>query len=59
LQSGVAVDVARLAMEKADLVVGEINDKMPFTYGDTFVPLSEFDFWFVRNILLIILNAGL
>jgi acyl-CoA hydrolase/GNAT superfamily N-acetyltransferase len=41
---GVAVDVARLAMEKADLVVGEINDKMPFTYGDTFVPVSEFDF---------------
>lgn len=41
---GVAVDVARLAMEKASLVVGEINDKMPFTYGDTFIPISEFDY---------------
>jgi acyl-CoA hydrolase/RimJ/RimL family protein N-acetyltransferase len=41
---GVAVDVARLAMEKASLVVGEINDQMPFTYGDTFIPVSEFDY---------------
>ncbi|MFO8085257.1 MAG: GNAT family N-acetyltransferase [Desulfobacterales bacterium] len=41
---GAAVDVARLAMEKARLVVGEINEKMPFTYGDTFIPISEFDY---------------
>jgi acyl-CoA hydrolase/GNAT superfamily N-acetyltransferase len=40
---GVAVDVARLAMEQADLVVGEINDQIPRTFGDTFVPVTEFD----------------
>ena len=40
---GVAVDVAREAMEKASLVVGEINPKIPFTYGDTFVSIDEFD----------------
>ena len=40
---GVAVDVARQAMEQASLVVGEINPQMPVTYGDTFIPVSDFD----------------
>jgi len=40
---GVAVDVAREAMDQASLVVGEINAKMPFTYGDTFVSIEDFD----------------
>ncbi len=40
---GIAVDVARHAMERASLVVGEINPQMPLTYGDTFVPVSDFD----------------
>ncbi len=41
---GVAVDVAREAMSKAAIVVGEINAQMPFTYGDTFISIKEFDF---------------
>lgn len=41
---GVAVDVARYAMEQATLVVGEINTKIPRTFGDTFVPISSFDY---------------
>ena len=40
---GVSVDVARLAMEQASLVVGEINTQVPRTLGDTFVQISEFD----------------
>lgn len=40
---GVAVDVAWEAMEKAAVKVGEINPKIPRTFGDTFVPVSEFD----------------
>jgi acyl-CoA hydrolase/RimJ/RimL family protein N-acetyltransferase len=40
---GVAVDVARYAMEKASLVVGEINPQVPITFGDTFVPVADFD----------------
>ncbi|MFH1123764.1 MAG: GNAT family N-acetyltransferase, partial [Pseudomonadota bacterium] len=40
---GMAVDVARQAMEQASLVVGEINEWTPVTYGDTFVPVSDFD----------------
>lgn len=40
---GMAVDVARQAMDQAALVVGEINTKIPQTFGDTFVAISEFD----------------
>jgi acyl-CoA hydrolase/RimJ/RimL family protein N-acetyltransferase len=45
---GVAVDVARQAMEQAKLVVGEINEEAPRTLGDTFVHVREFDL-FVRS----------
>ena len=38
-----AVDVGRQAMEKASLMVGEINPDIPMTLGDTFVPMSDFD----------------
>ena len=40
---GGAVDVALLAMEQASMSVAEINSKIPVTYGDTFVHISEFD----------------
>jgi acyl-CoA hydrolase/GNAT superfamily N-acetyltransferase len=40
---GIAVDVARQAMEQASLVVGEINSRIPRTYGDTFIHISDFD----------------
>ncbi len=41
---GMAVDAARQAIDSADLVIGEINPAVPFTHGDTFVAVSEFDF---------------
>ncbi len=41
---GLAVDVAREAMKRAPLVVGEINDAVPRTLGDTLVHVSEFDY---------------
>ncbi|MBW2297137.1 MAG: GNAT family N-acetyltransferase [Deltaproteobacteria bacterium] len=40
---GVAVDIAREAMEQADLVVGEMNPDIPFTFGDTIVSISDFN----------------
>lgn len=46
---GVSLDVARIAMKKASLVVGEINPNIPVTFGDTFVHLSEFDFIIESN----------
>jgi acyl-CoA hydrolase/GNAT superfamily N-acetyltransferase len=39
---GVGVDVARRAMAQADIVVGEINEDIPFTLGDTFVNIKDF-----------------
>ncbi len=40
---GLAVDTAREAIEKAGLVVGEINPALPRTLGDSFVALDAFD----------------
>jgi len=41
---GIAVDVAREALEQGAISVGEINTQIPRTLGDTFIHLSEFDF---------------
>jgi len=41
---GVSIDAARSAMERASIVVGEINDDVPRTMGNTFVHVSEFDY---------------
>jgi acyl-CoA hydrolase len=41
---GVGIDVAREALEQAAICVGEINTRIPRTFGDTFVRVSEFDF---------------
>ena len=40
---GLAVDVAREAMAKASLVIGEIQPQLPFTFGDSLVSVSDFD----------------
>ncbi|MGD8648981.1 MAG: GNAT family N-acetyltransferase [Desulfobacterales bacterium] len=40
---GVAIDIAREAMQEASLVVGEINHQIPFTFGDNIVSISDFD----------------
>lgn len=40
---GISLDVARSAMRQASLVVGEINPKIPRTFGNTFVDTSQFD----------------
>lgn len=41
---GVSVDVAKHAMERASIVVAEINDKVPRTLGNTFVHVRDFDY---------------
>jgi acyl-CoA hydrolase/GNAT superfamily N-acetyltransferase len=41
---GLAVDVAREAMDQAALKIAEINSLVPTTFGDTFVHMTEFDF---------------
>ena len=39
---GASVDVARIAMNRASFVVGEVNPLVPITFGDTFVHISDF-----------------
>jgi len=41
---GIAVDVAKYAMERASVVVGEINHQIPRTMGNTFVHIDSFDY---------------
>lgn len=41
---GVSVDVAKHAMERASMVVAEINDNVPRTLGNTFVHVQDFDY---------------
>lgn len=45
---GVSVDVARQAIERAKLVVGEINPNVPHTFGDTFISVNDFH-WLVET----------
>ena len=45
---GLSVDFVRQAMDRAKLVVGEINEAVPRTQGDTYVHISEFD-WFLES----------
>lgn len=40
---GLGVDVARSAMEQAGFVVGEINENISRTLGDTLVHINDFD----------------
>lgn len=41
---GLSVDYTKAAVEKAKVVMAEVNDQMPRTYGDTFVHVSEIDY---------------
>ncbi len=41
---GVSVDVAKFAMERASLVIGEINPLVPRTMGNTFVHVDDFHY---------------
>ncbi|MFT3927690.1 MAG: acetyl-CoA hydrolase/transferase C-terminal domain-containing protein [Myxococcales bacterium] len=38
---GVSVDIVRAAVDTARLVVAEVNPRMPFTYGDSRIPVTS------------------
>ncbi len=40
---GISVDVVKAAIESADVVIAEINPRMPRTHGDGFVHVRELD----------------
>jgi len=41
---GIAVDVAKEAIEAAEKVVVQVNPAMPVTFGDSFIHISEVDY---------------
>lgn len=45
---GVSVDYTKAAAKNAKIVIAQVNDQMPFTYGDSLLDVSEID-WFVEH----------
>lgn len=45
---GCQVNYARPAVEVASLVIAQVNDQMPYTYGKTLLHVSQID-WFVEH----------
>ncbi len=45
---GICVDIQRVIMENAGLVIAEVNNNMPRTYGDSLVHVREIDY-FVKS----------
>jgi len=41
---GVSVDITRAGMENAELVIAQVNSRMPRTWGDSFVHVDEIDY---------------
>ncbi len=41
---GVSVDITRAGMENAELVIAQVNPRMPRTWGDSFVHVDDIDY---------------
>ena len=49
---GVSVDIVRAAVESADVVLAEVNPRMPRTHGDSFIHASKIDGWIESDLAL-------
>lgn len=41
---GISVDITKIAMDKATLVIAQVNPRMPRVHGDTFVHIDRIDY---------------
>jgi acyl-CoA hydrolase/GNAT superfamily N-acetyltransferase len=41
---GISVDITKAGVEHADLVIAQVNERMPVTHGDSFVHVKELDY---------------
>ncbi len=41
---GISVDVTKTGAENADLVIAQVNERMPVTHGDSFLHVKEMDY---------------
>jgi len=46
---GISVDITKSASESADIVIAQVNDRMPITHGDSFVDVREIDYLVPHN----------
>ncbi len=46
---GISVDITKSASESADIVIAQVNEKMPITHGDSFIDVREIDFLVPKN----------
>jgi len=44
LSLGISVDIVKAAVESAKVVIAQVNDHMPRTLGDSFIPVQEVDY---------------
>lgn len=49
---GVSVDYTKAAVKNAKLVIAQVNDQMPYTYGDSRVPVSDIDMFVEKSMPL-------
>ena len=41
---GISVDITKTGAENADVVIAQVNERMPVTHGDSYLHLNEIDF---------------
>ncbi len=55
---GVSVDITKSAMENARVVIAQVNDRMPRTWGDSFVHVDDIDCMVPLNEPLVLAIPG-
>ncbi|MFX0044383.1 MAG: GNAT family N-acetyltransferase [Candidatus Hermodarchaeota archaeon] len=46
---GISVDITKSAAENADLVIAQVNERMPVTHGDSFFHIRDIDYLVCHN----------
>ncbi len=46
---GIAVDITKSAAESANLVIAQVNKRMPVTHGDSFIQVNDIDYLVPHN----------
>ncbi|MFW9960485.1 MAG: GNAT family N-acetyltransferase [Candidatus Thorarchaeota archaeon] len=41
---GISVDITKAASESADIVIAQVNEKMPITHGDSFIDIRDIQY---------------
>ncbi|MEH7246219.1 acetyl-CoA hydrolase/transferase C-terminal domain-containing protein [Neobacillus niacini] len=55
---GISVDSVKAAVQQARIVIAEVNDQVPFTYGDTMVSVQNIDYFVSTSRPLLTIPLG-